>query len=209
VDDETQKHLNMDFIKRCHDAGIKVGFWGYLTTDPVSDAKTVSSQIKQWGADFYVANPELEYKYTSANGSPDPEAYGRSQKFVDAFRAELPDLPTAVTSYGRFDKADLDWKAWQKGGFDAIPESFYNEQPDWDPKSCVEGAEKVGWPKDQIHPLFGLWGGGQRGLVSADAYAENMRQSGAKGFASYLAEQMSDEDWAGLKRGIEAGDLAE
>jgi hypothetical protein len=52
-----------------------------------------------------------------------------------------------------------------------------------------------------------LWGGGQSRLVSADEYIASLRKGGSVGFSSYLAEQMSDADWAGLGKGIAEGGL--
>ena len=72
----------------------------------------------------------------------------------------------------------------------------------------MEGAAKAGWPKDRVHPTVGLWGGGQSRVVPAGEYEASLRKAGSRGFSSYLAEQMSDTDWAGLRQMIAAGDLA-
>jgi hypothetical protein len=207
VNPKTEQYLQQGYIDRLRAAGIQVGFWGVNRTNPEEEARVVAEQVKKYHADFYVADAEIEYKYTSASGAPDAEAYGRSKRFIQAFRSELPDIPAALSSYGRTDLADIDWKAWQDAGFDWLPQAYLNEFPIYDPALCVDAAVKSGWPRDRVHPTLGLWGGGQSRLVSADEYIASLRKGGSVGFSSYLAEQMSDADWAGLGKGIAEGGL--
>jgi hypothetical protein len=208
INPNTEKALSEGYVAQLRAAGIQVGFWGVNRTNPEAEAKVVAEQVKKYGADFYIADAEAEYKYTSPSGAWDPEALGRSKRFIAAFRAELPDLPSALSSYGRTDLADLDWKAWQDAGFDWLPQSYLNEFPIYDPALCVDAAVESGWPRDRVHPTLGLWGGGQDRLVSADEYVASLRKGGSVGFSSYLAEQMSDADWAGLGKAIAEGGLA-
>lgn len=207
VNAQTERELARGYIDKLHKAGIQVGFWGVNRTEPEAEAKLNAELVKKWGADFYIANAEIEYKYTSGDGSPDPEAFGRSKRFIDAFRAELPDLPAGVSSYGRTDLADLDWKAWREAGFDWLPQTYLNDDAIYDPALSVEAAVKDGWPRDQVHPTIGIWGGGRGRVVSPQEYAESLRRSGATGFSTYLAETMSPEEWNALGAEIAKGDL--
>ncbi len=208
LNEQTQRQLQHGFIQQLRAAGLKVGFWGVNRTEPEAEAKVMAAQCKQWGADFFIANAELEYKYTSADGSPSAEAYGRSQRFVKAFREASPEIPAALSSYGRADMADIDWKVWRDAGFDWLPQAYLNDFATCDPALTVEGGVKAGWPKDRIHPTLGLWGGGQSRLVPASEYEASLRKAGTVGLSSYLAEQMSEADWAGLTQMIAKGGLA-
>lgn len=207
LNEQTVRQLNAGFIQKCQAAGIKVGFWGVNRTQPEAEARLMAEQCKRWGAAFFIANAEMEYKYTGPDGSPAPEAYGRSQRFVKAFREAAPTLTAALSSYGRADMADLDWKVWRENGFDWLPQAYLNDFATCDPALCVEGAVKAGWPKDRVHPTIGLWGGGQSRLVPASEYEASLRRAGSVGLSSYLGEQMSEADWQGLGRMIAKGGL--
>lgn len=207
VNAETEQALAAGYIQRLRAAGIKVGFWGVNRTEPEAEAKLAADLVRKWGADFYIANAEIEYKYTSQDGSPSVENWSRSRRWVETFRKELPDIAAGLSSYGRADLADLDWKAWRDAGFDWLPQAYLNEFDINDPALCVEGAMKVGWPRDRVHPTLGLWGGGQSRVVPVSEYVASLRRSGSIGFSSYLAEQMSEEDWQNLGEAIAKGGL--
>lgn len=209
VNDETTRELQAGYIQKLHAAGIQVGFWGVNRNEPEAEARLAADQVKQWGADFYIANAEFEYKYTDPQGKPDPVAFERSKRWVDTFRKALPDLPASISSYGRADMADLDWKVWRDNGFDWLPQAYLNEFDINDPKLCVDGAVKAGWPRDRVHPTLGIWGGGQSRIVSAAEYVERLRAAGSVGFSSYLAEQTPESDWHVLGQAIAQGDLAQ
>ncbi|MBM3275901.1 MAG: hypothetical protein FJZ00_12165, partial [Candidatus Sericytochromatia bacterium] len=196
------------YIKRCREAGIKVGFWGVNRTSPEAEARLAADLCRKCGPDFYIANAEIEHKYTSADGSPSAEAYDRSQRWISTFRKALPDMPAALSSYGRADLADIDWKAWRDAGFDWLPQAYLNDFDSCDPKLAVEGAIKAGWPRDGVHPTLGLWGGGQTRVVPAGEYVESLRKAGTVGFSFYLAEQMVEADWPVLGEAIARGDLS-
>ncbi len=208
VNPEVEQALQAGYIQKLHVAGIKVGFWGVNRLDPEAEAKVSADQVKKWGADFYIADAEIEYKYTAGDGKPSPENYGRSQRWVKTFREALPDIPAAVSSYGRADMADIDWKAWRDAGFDYLPQAYENEFDIYDVRESAKGAVKTGWPLDRVHPTVGLWGGGQKRLVTSGEYMQELREAKTVGFSSYLAEQMSDDDWAGLTAAIRQGGLA-
>lgn len=204
---QTIRQLEAGFLQKCQAAGIQVGFWGVNRTEPEAEARLMAEQCKKWGAAFFIANAEMEYKYTGPDGAPAPEAYGRSQRFVKAWREAAPAIPTALSSYGRADMADLDWKVWRENGFDWLPQTYLNDFASCDPALCVEGAVKAGWPKDRVHPTIGLWGGGQSRVVAAAEYEASLRRAGSVGLSSYLAEQMSEADWRGLGQMIARGGL--
>ena len=48
-------------------SGLSAGGWGVLRNKPVEEAKLASSLITRYGFDFYIANAEAEYSYSSAD----------------------------------------------------------------------------------------------------------------------------------------------
>jgi len=194
------------------DAGVTVGGWGYETSDPEGDAALAASLVDRYGLSFYIANAEIEYKYTQDDHGdcpPElhpgpgvcwhPEYYGRSERFVNAFRARKPSLPAALSSYGNADRADLDWFAWREAGFPFLPQAYWNEYEFLDPVTCVDAAVAHGWPKAMVHPTIGIWGGGARGVVTGAEYAARLALTGTRGFSIYLGEVTPEADWVALR----------
>jgi hypothetical protein len=193
------------WARRFREAGIVVGAWGVNRAEPEIEAALAADLVQRWGFAFYIADAEIEYKYTQGDGSFSPEAYGRSRRFVAAFRARLPSLPAALSSYGRTDLADIDWTAWREAGFDWLPQAYWNDYEIYEPLACVLAAERSGWPRTRVHPTVGIWGGGIRGYVSLESYAARLREARTVGWSLYLGEQMPEEEWGAIARGVAAG----
>lgn len=187
--------LGAGFMDAYRAAGICVGAWAPLRTDPEGEAAVAGELVARWGFDFYIANAEMEYKYTSPDGSWSPEAFGRSARFVAAFRSALPDIPAAISSYGDASRADLDWAAWRGAGFHYLPQTYWNEHDVYEPVSCVSGALAAGWPREHVHPTIGIWGGGTRAYVSAADYLARLAMTETTGFSVYLGESMPEGEW--------------
>ena len=205
VDADSAAQLDAGWMAQYRSRGISVGAWGVNRVSPEQEAQLAASLIRQRGFDFYIANAEAEYKYTQPNGAWSPEAYGRSARFVAAFRGELPDLPAAVSSYGRTDLADIHWAAWRDGGFHYLPQTYWNESDIYQPRLAVDAAVASGWPRSRVHPTFGIWGGGARRVVTGDEYVNDLLGQGTLGFSIYLGEVTGDADWAAMGRGVSAG----
>lgn len=111
--------------------GFKVGHWGFLNgqTSPEEEARLAAEITFKLDADFYVPNPEINYKYTGGEGNPQCGfCFERSLKFCNALKAAIPGLPVGVSSYARFDKADLHWAAWLNVlNARALPQAYVNE----------------------------------------------------------------------------------
>src|SRR5207302_1833233 len=107
------------------------------------EAKLAAQLVTKWGFDFYVADAENEYKYSLGPGMFSPEQFGRSKRFVTAFRALQPRLPAAISSYGRADLCDIDWQAWRDQGCVYLPQAYWNEDAIYQPSACVTGANKL------------------------------------------------------------------
>lgn len=189
-------------------SGLPVGGWGVLRTDPEGEAALASSLVERYGLDFYIANPEVEYEFSGADG-PSAERSGRSARFVQAFRTLRPaPFPAGLSSYCRPNRHDIDWAAWRQAGFAFLPEAYVNDiGADGAPASCVEGARGV-FPRAEIHPTIGMHVG-RRASLDVGTYVELLAQAGTLGFSVYLAEtRMTDADWQALGAAITARGIA-
>ena len=136
--------------------GFKVGIWGYLDArSPEDIADVANNLVLATKSMFYIGNAEIEYKYTDGNFQHCPECFGRSQKFVKRFRSHRPTMHLGVSSYGRFDQADIHWAAWlNDGNARALPQAYANEQGmGWTPLNAFKGAIDVKQPHNVMyHP---------------------------------------------------------
>lgn len=197
-----------DWARRFREASdLPVGGWGVLRTDPEREAELAHELLDRYSLDFYVANAEAEYKYSGDDGQSG-ERFERSQRFVEAFRALEPDIPAALSSYCRPDRADIDWDAWTVSGFAFLPQAYVNDfGAAASPESCLDGATEF-FAARQVHPTVGVY----ESLV-ADAttarYAELLEEAGTVGFSIYLAEtRMHVTDWGLLAEAIDESKIA-
>jgi hypothetical protein len=184
-----------DWVRRFRAAsGLRVGGWGVMRTEPEREADLAHRLLDQYSLDFYIANPEAEYKFSSEDG-PSEERYGRSQRFVEWFRALEPDTPAAISSYCRADTQDIDWAAWNRSGFVFLPQAYVNDFGGAaSPAACAEGAIEF-FPANAVHPTIGVYTG-QEGEPSPERYAELLVEAGTVGFSVYLAEtRMQAGQW--------------
>jgi hypothetical protein len=184
-----------DWVRRFRaSSGLPVGGWGVLRTRPEEEAELAHRFLEEYSLDFYIANPEAEYKFSSEDG-PSEERYGRSQRFVDSFRQLEPDMPSAISSYCRADTQDIDWKAWTRSGFAFLPQAYVNDFGEKaSPAACAQGAAGY-FPADAVHPTVGVYEG-QDGTTNPKLYAELLHEAGTVGFSVYLAEtRMHLEQW--------------
>ena len=185
-----------DWVRRFREAsGLLVGGWGVLRAEPEQEAELAHRLLGEHSLDFYIANPEAEYKLSDDFG-PSEERYGRSQRFVEAFRALEPDTPAAMSSYCRADRADIDWDAWHRSGFVFMPQAYVNDfGAAASPASCAAGAAKF-FPARAVHPTVGVYAGQEEDEPSAERYAALLAEAGTVGFSVYLAEtRMQHGEW--------------
>ena len=197
-----------DWITRFRNAsGLSIGGWGVLRTNPVEEARLVSSLIMRYGLDFYVANAEAEYSYSGADGA-DPVRFERSRQFVSAFRTLQPTLPAAISSYCRADQHDIDWGAWRSAGFAFLPQAYVNDfGAAASPGVCVRAAQPY-FPASLVHPTVGMYPGVRRSL-SGKSYTRLLEGAGSIGFSVYLAEtRMTADQWATFGEAIRQRGLA-
>ena len=189
-------------------SGLPVGGWGVLRVDPEQEVALVDQLLDHYSLDFYIANPELEYEYSGADG-PSHERSARSRRFVDAFRAQRPSLPAGVSSYCRPDRHDIDWASWRQGQFVFLPQAYVNDFGDQvAPANCVEGASAF-FPADAVHPTVGMHAGAARSL-GASTYVDLLAGASTVGFSVYLAEtRMTDTEWQAFGAGIAEHGIAQ
>jgi hypothetical protein len=188
-------------------SGLPLGGWGALRTQPEQEAALAHDLVARYHLDFYIANPELEYKFTD-DRDQDAERFDRSSRFVRAFRGLSPTLPAGISSYCRADRQDLDWRTWGAAGFAFLPQAYVNDFGDAaSPAACVAGAEGF-FSSGSVHPTIGVYGG-QRGRPELDTYATLLTDAGTVGFSVYLAENsMRSGDWSVLGRAIRERGIA-
>ena len=184
-----------DWVRRFRAASrLPVGGWGVLRAEPEHEADLAHRLLDHYSLDFYVANPEAEYKFSGEDGQSG-ERYGRSQRFVDSFRSLEPDTPAAISSYCRADRQDIDWGAWNDSGFVFMPQAYVNDFGGAaSPAACAEGASEF-FPTSSVHPTVGVYTG-QDGEPSPERYVALLDEAGTVGFSVYLAEtRMHSDQW--------------
>jgi hypothetical protein len=172
------------WIERFEQAsGLAVGGWSVLGDDPAADAAYVVSEIHQNGLSFYIADAEAPYQ-------ADP---GRSQQFVDAFRAAEPNLPAGLSSL--CDAAGIGLTAWANAGFDFLPQAYVNDfGAGVAPAACVHAAAPW-FPASRVHPTVGSYHG-LRGWFAPGRYVRLLAEAGTTGFSVYPAETaMTSQGW--------------
>jgi hypothetical protein len=175
-------------------SGLPVGGWGVLRTEPEHEADLAHRLLDDYSLDFYIANPEAEYKYSDGDGASG-ERFGRSQRFVERFRTLEQDLPSAISSYCRADTQDIDWGAWNDSGFAFLPQAYVNDFGGAaSPAACAMGAADF-FPAHAVHPTVGMYVG-QGDEPSPARYAALLDEAGTVGFSVYLAETgLHARDW--------------
>jgi hypothetical protein len=181
-------------------SGLRVCGWGWLDTRPRPEAALVAELVRRHRLDCWIADAEDPYM---------DGAYGgrsiRSSLFVQAFRARLPHLPAAVTTYGAAVSPwvlPFDYSPWRKRNFALLPQAYLSIAPYLGPKYVVDHAVRAGYPRSRVHPLLGIGWSQQHRAHTAGDYAWRLRLAGSRGFSVFLGERASDADFALLGRAI-------
>jgi hypothetical protein len=87
----------------------------------------------------------------------------------------------------------IDFAAWRSGGFDLLPEAYYNQYPGYRPDLTVAHAQRAGWSLDAVHPVIGVYH-----RYPAAKYVPLLEALGTHGFSVFIADQMSPADYAAL-----------
>lgn len=180
--------------------GISVGLWGVAGLNPIAGAAVANLAIDLYSPDFYIADAEEPYM-----GKPRSTDWERSEVFIRAFRALQPTIPSALVTLGAA-KAPyvlpIDFAAWRHGGFDLLPEAYYNQYKGDRPDLTVAHAQRAGWALSAVHPVIGVYH-----HYPASNYVPLLQNLGTRGFSVFLGDQMSPADFAALA-GVAAATLA-
>ncbi|HEX5246142.1 MAG TPA: hypothetical protein VFW41_03330 [Gaiellaceae bacterium] len=201
VDDvQTLDWTNTHWIEVMREHGLRVGAWGVESYNPIAGAAVADLAIRTYGFDFYIADAEGPYeKIDAGNG------YWRSAFFVRAFRALQPTIPAALVTLGAA-KAPwvlpINFGAWRTGGFDLLPEAYYNQYPGYRPDLTVAHALRAGWAIGAVHPVIGVYH-----HYPAAKYVPLLQALSTRGFSVFLGDQMTPADYSALS-GVAAATVA-
>ena len=195
--------LRKGWADRWRAKGVKVGFWGCprgpeynarklsdaeraaalakITPVVADDARLAARLTAEHQGDFYIA--DLEGPFQDMQGDP-----ALNRVYVEAFDAAADlKLPRALSSMGR---VALDMTPWIEGGWDAMPQAYWNAYAHYRPSLCMDFyVRERGWPPGRVHPTIATYRGeGEDREVTLEQYAEDLRTSGATGFSYYLPE---------------------
>lgn len=184
-------------------AGFKVGFWGCprgvaehgkkeafdkAISKVQADAALGASLTAKYHGDFYIADCEDSFQGYNPS-DPTPALNG---VYVAAFQkaAEsggIGGIPRALSSEGRI---ALDMAPWIKGGWDALPQAYWNSYAVYQPSLCVDFYVKAtGWPIGRVHPTIATFTGeGEKRTVTLKDYAVDLKTRDTVGFSFYLPE---------------------
>ena len=85
-DGTVEDPVQADWVYRFRLAsGLPVGGWGVLRIEPEAEARLGSELVTRYGLDFYVANPEVEYEFSGADGTE-----RRAKRTVEPLRRDVP-----------------------------------------------------------------------------------------------------------------------
>ena len=220
----------VDYLEPYRALDFAIGHWGYLTDNPEADAECAMYWDGCLKPRFYVPNAEIEYKYTGPDGKANVVAFGRSDRFCNAYSTTTTTV--GLSTYGRCDKADLHYAPWlNELNGRILPQAYMNEQGiTWTPSACFSGAIDVkqpqnimhhpvtgraisGFPKSYVHCTIGKLDSKEdkfptdvdqwiTGLIAAKKAGHTV------GFTVYEAENSSDADLAKLGKAIKDYKLA-
>jgi hypothetical protein len=194
IDDEpTLEALTPEWITELRAHGLKVGVWGAEGNNVESDVAIADLALRTFGFDFYIADAENPFM---------SKGEWRSAQFVQAFRQLQPTIPAALVTLGDA-KAPfvlpMNFAAWRAGGFDLLPEAYYNQYKGDLPSLTVAHAQRAGWSLDTVHPVIGVYHS-----YPAANYVPLLQNLGTEGFSVFLADQMKPSDYAALSGLAEA-----
>lgn len=183
--------------------GFKVGFWGcprgvsqhdsQAAVDAAiplvqADAALAVKLTAKYHGELYIANCEAYFQSFSQK-DPTPAL---NRVYVDAFKhaadaAGIGKMPRALSSMGR---VALDMQPWIDGGWDALPQAYWNSYAVYQPSLCVDFyVKEAGWPIERIHPTIATYPGeGEKRSVSLQDYAADLKKRATIGFSYYLPE---------------------
>src|SRR5919197_1554121 len=172
------------FISRYRSLGIDVAGWGVLRDRPEEEANLAADLLQELDLHAYIADGEQELELTQPGTGMVAECFGRSDRWVQAFRART-DMELGFSSYAIFANHDAHYVPWIEAGAVAKPQTYTNEFAWATPEAGVAGALDLrqphnppnGWPRDRIFPTIGNYEAAGVHLPTAPEYADLLRQA--------------------------------
>ena len=207
---ENASAIQAGWADRWRAAGFKVGFWGcprgvgqhdkQASVDKAvpkvrADATLAANLTAKLHGDYYIADCEDSFQ----GYDPKDPAPALNRIYVDAFQgaavaAGIGNIPRALSSEGRI---SLDMQPWIEGGWDAMPQAYWNSYAVYQPSKCIDFYVKAaGWPIGRVHPTIATYRGeGEKRLVTLQDYAADLKTRATTGFSYYLPESyLKDND---------------
>jgi hypothetical protein len=207
--------ITSGWADRWRAAGFKVGFWGcprgvgehgsQAAVDQAvpkvqADAALGANLAAKYHGDFYIA--DCEDSFQSYNPKDPTPALNRV--YVEAFQRAaitggIGKIPRALSSEGR---VALDMEPWIQGGWDAMPQAYWNSYAVYQPSACIDFYVKsAGWPINRVHPTIATFRGeGENRAVTLQDYAADLNTRETTGFSFYLPESYLKADEIAYKQ---------
>jgi hypothetical protein len=165
-----------------------------------ADATLGAKLTAKWHGEFYIADCEDGFQsYNPKDPTP-----ALNKVYVDAFTkaavaAGIANIPRALSSEGRI---ALDMQPWIQGGWDAMPQAYWNSYAVYQPSLCVDFYTKDGgWPITRVHPTIATFTGeGENRKVTLEQYAADLNTRNTTGFSFYLPESYLKSDEAAYRQ---------
>lgn len=165
----------------CHDHGLTFGVW-----EAEPQPGTGAAAVHAAQADHYIAQAETPRDWPT---------------IVRDFRVEYPEpFPAAVVTtfhgIGALPDETYDPETSRPvidAGFHCLTEAYVGVSANWTPDRLdFTGTKQFGWPRTQ--PTIGVFGG-----YTAERYVTEHNLAAYPGYFVWLAETMTERDWAVLR----------
>jgi hypothetical protein len=200
--------LDNGWAVTCAKHGIVVGGWGVNEDAPEREANLADKLCYRYKLKFYIADAEGPHKGDWPGGNQ-----RRSDVFVKHFRKLRPRLPLGFSTFGAGsgdnllghclddNRGPMHFSPWYRAGAHFLPQAYPNEFGEvYEPVRCMRQAVDAKWPIVNVEPVIGIYSGWH-----APDYAHRLIKTkelfpGFKGFSSFTAESMREEDYEELTR---------
>ena len=198
--------LNNDWVGACTREGVIVGGWGVNEDAPEREANLVNELGYRYKLKFYIADAEGPHKSDWPHGNA-----RRSDVFARHFRILRPRWPLGFSTFGAGEgnnllgdvkddnRGPMHFSPWYRAGAHFLPQTYPNEFGHvYEPVRCVEQALAARWPIARVHPVIGIYNGWHAHDYAARLITVKSRFPAFKGFSSFTAESMREEDYTEL-----------
>lgn len=191
------------WIKMCKEAGISVGGWGVLQSNPWNEAHLADRLIRKHELEHYTADAEAAHKNDTNGNSKCSVIFTQEFAKLQPFR-----FPRLFTSYGAASGDNLlgsvtdamhyvmDYQTWYRYGWRFAPQVYPNEFGDiYSLHNCLQHAKRAGWPISFVKPMLGNYNNWH-----AENYRDDLRREYVqnrpylRGLSIFIAHTCREED---------------